>query len=389
MLTLLGMVIGIGAVTGIVSIGEGLQRLVVTELNSIGGSNLIWITPLKLVNKNGRWVQATVYEPLTTYDVRSVESSSKNIEMVLPVVTTNVELRYRKSTYDGSLEGTVPGYFRAYQWSMEKGRFFTHRDVAQWRSVCVLGNQVAEHLFGESDPIGKELKLNSHRFTVIGVMEEKEFLGADWGERVLVPITTAQNKIVGHVAHEEIDMLIVMTDGPEQIRQVIKGIEQVLETRHSPNAEFDISSGKGFLDQATGILSVLKIVIGSIAGISLLVGGIGIMNMMLVSVTERTREIGIRKAIGGNPQQILWQFTLESIIISFVGGVFGIIGAFGIGFGVSWVIELYSGASFPSIVSMGAMFVALSVSVTIGLFFGVYPAMRASRLNLVDALRFE
>ncbi len=389
LLTLLGMIIGVGAVIGIVSIGEGLQRLFADEFSSIGGSNLIWVTPLQVVNKNGRWVPATVYEPLTWTDVRTVEASSEHIEMVLPVVTTNVELRYRKSTFKAPLEGTIPGYTRAYQWPLEKGRFFTDRDVARWRSVCVLGDQVVDHLFGESDPIGKEVKLNDHRFTVIGEMAEKEFLGVNWGERVLVPITSAQKRIVGHVDHEEINTLIVLTEDPNEIQAVISGIEQVMEQQHNPEAEYDIGSGKGFLEQIDKTLIVIKFVVGSIAGISLIVGGIGIMNMMLVSVTERTREIGIRKAVGAKPLHIIWQFTLEAITLSAIGGLLGIVCAYGIGFGVSWVIEFFSDASFPSVVSVSAMIVALAISVSIGLFFGIYPAMRASRLNLVDALRFE
>ena len=389
LLTLLGMIIGVGAVTGIVSIGEGLQRLFVDEFNSIGGSNLIWVTPLQVVNKNGRWVPADVYEPLTWTDVQTVEASSKHIEMVLPVVTSDVEMRYRKSSYIGALEGTMPGYTRAYQWFLEKGRFFTDRDVARLRSVCVIGDQVAEYLFGETDPIGREVKLNSHRFTIIGVMASKEFLGVNWGERVLVPITTAQKRIVGHVDHEEINTLIVLIENPKTIQQVIRGIEQVMEERHHPDAVYDITSGKGFLEQINKTLTVMKIVVGSIAGISLLVGGIGIMNMMLVSVTERTREIGIRKAVGANPRHIIWQFALEAITVSAIGGLLGIVCAYGIGFTVSWVIELFTDASFPSVVSVGAMLVALAISISIGLFFGIFPAMRASRLNLVDALKFE
>ncbi len=389
LLTLLGMIIGVGAVIGIVSIGEGLQRLFADEFNSIGGNNLIWVTPLQVVNKNGRWVPAAVYEPLTWTDVHTVASSSKHIEMVLPVVTTNVELRYRKSTYSGSLEGTIPGYTHAYRWPLKKGRFFTDRDVSRWSSVCVLGEKAAEHLFGESDSIGKEVKLNDHRFTVIGEMAAKEFLGVNWGERVLVPITTAQKRIIGHVNHEEINTLIVMIEDPNTIQTVISGIEQLMEERHNPDAEYDIGSGKGFMEQIDRTLTVMKIVVGSIAGISMLVGGIGIMNMMLVSVTERTREIGIRKAVGAKPLHIIWQFTLEAITLSAIGGLLGIVCAYAIGFGVSWVIELFTDASFPSVVSVGAMFVALAISVSLGLFFGIYPAMRASRLNLVDALKFE
>ena len=389
LLTLLGMIIGVGAVIGIVSIGEGLQRLFADEFNSIGGNNLIWVTPLQVVNKNGRWVPAAVYEPLTWTDVHTVASSSKHIEMVLPVVTTNVELRYRKSTYSGSLEGTIPGYTHAYRWPLKKGRFFTDRDVSRWSSVCVLGEKAAEHLFGESDSIGKEVKLNDHRFTVIGEMAAKEFLGVNWGERVLVPITTAQKRIIGHVNHEEINTLIVMIEDPNTIQTVISGIEQLMEERHNPDAEYDIGSGKGFMEQIDRTLTVMKIVVGSIAGISMLVGGIGIMNMMLVSVTERTREIGIRKAVGAKPLHIIWQFTLEAITLSAIGGLLGIVCAYAIGSGVSWVIELFTDASFPSVVSVGAMFVALAISVSLGLFFGIYPAMRASRLNLVDALKFE
>ena len=229
--------------------------------------------------------------------------------------------------------------------------------------------------------------MNGQRFTVIGTMEEKKLFEDDWGNRVLVPLSTAQLRLFGR---RELNGLIVLTQKPEDVPASVSAIEGALKRFHGPKAEYRIDTGKGFLQQVEQIILVMKLATGGIAAISLLVGGIGIMNIMLVSVTERTREIGIRKALGAKPRHLAFQFVAEAVVLSLTGGILGVLGGIGLGRAISAVIEHYAELPFfPSVVSLGAVGLSLGVSIAIGLFFGIYPALRAARLDPVEALRYE
>ncbi|MCC7263122.1 MAG: ABC transporter permease [Candidatus Latescibacteria bacterium] len=387
LLTLLGMLIGVGAVVGIVSISEGMRRFVIGEFGKIGGDNLIMVRPMMWVERHGRWIQNTHYEPLNLDDMDHIGALSNRFAAVLPVLARGMELRHEKATYGAQVEATLPSYTSAFQWDVEHGRFLDERDLQGWRSVCVLGTEVAEKLFGTASPLGQEVKMNGQRFTVVGTMEEKKLFEDDWGNRVLVPLSTGQLRLFGR---RELNGLIVLTEKPEDVPASVAAIDQTLKRFHGPKAVYRIDTGKGFLQQVEQVILVMKLATGGIAAISLLVGGIGIMNIMLVSVTERTREIGIRKALGAKPRHLIFQFVAEAVVLSLTGGILGVLGGVGLGRAISIVIQHYAEVPFfPSVVSMGAVGLSLGVSIAIGLFFGIYPAMRAARMDPVEALRYE
>ena len=385
-LTLLGMLIGVGSVVGIVSISEGLRRTVIDEFSKIGGDNLIIIQPQPFVMRDGRWVRASHYEPLTLKDIEYVQAASERFATVLPLLSAGVEVRHQKATYSGQLIATMPSYTRAFNWAVEQGRFLRDKDLEKRRTVCVLGTEITEKLFEESSPLGRQVKLKGRRYTVVGVMEERKMFDQDWGNQILVPVTTAQKRMFGN---KNINALIALTRESADVPVVIPAIQRALKKYHGKKAEYRIESGKGILEQVEQTILVMKLVTGGIAGISLLVGGIGIMNIMLVSVTERVREIGIRKALGAKPATLLLQFIVEAVSLSLAGGIMGVGMGIGLGMGISQVIEHFAERPFPSVVAPGSVLLALGLSVTIGLFFGIYPAARASRLDPVEALRSE
>ena len=386
LLTLLGMLIGVGSVVGIVSISEGLRRTIMDEFGKLGGGNLIIVSPRQWVMRHGRWVRAAHYEPLVLEDIGHVKAASERFSAVLPALEAPAELRFKKATYSGKVAAATPLYTWAFDWEVEKGRFLMKKDLEARRTVCVLGKEVKDRLFGETSPLHREVKLNGRRYTVVGVMEERKFFDQNWGNQVLVPVTTAQTRIFGS---KYIGGLIVLTKEPQDVPSAIRTIEKVLKARYGKEAEYQTFSGKGFLEEVDQVIRVMKIVTGGIAGISLLVGGIGIMNIMLVSVVERTREIGIRKSLGAKPRHLLQQFVVEAIILSVVGGMLGVGVGIGLGRAISGVIEHYAKTPFPSVVSAGSVALSLGLSGTIGLFFGIYPAARAARMKPVDALRYE
>ncbi len=385
-LTLLGMLIGVGSVVGIVSIGEGMRRTIVDEFGKLGGGNLIVVAPQQWIIRDGRWVKATHFEPLTLKDIAYVEAASERIASVVPRLPTEGQIRHGKTTSAGLVIGTMPLYTRALDWEVDVGRFLTSVDVEDNRTVCVLGQNLSTDLFPVLSPIGREVKLNGRRYTVVGVMEERRMFGQDWGNQVIVPVTTAQKRMLGS---KRIGELIVHTTEPTDVPLVIPAIEKELRRYHGTNATYRIDSGKGILEQVEQTILIMKLVAGGIAGISLLVGGVGIMNIMLVSVTERTREIGIRKALGAKPTTLLLQFTVEAITLSLAGGVLGVGVGIGLGLGISHVIEHYTELPFPSVVAPESIALSLIVSMAVGLFFGIFPAARASRMDPVDALRSE
>ncbi|MBT4501776.1 MAG: FtsX-like permease family protein [Gemmatimonadetes bacterium] len=386
-LTLLGMLIGVGSVVGIVSISEGLRSYIADEFGKLGGANLIFVSPQSVVLKDGRWVRAKHYEPMTLADIDLVQEASERVDVVLPILGMGTQVRFRKATFQSQVTATIPPYTRAFDWEIEEGRFLLDRDLQQRRTVCVLGMEVKKEVFGDLSPLGREVKLNNHRYTVVGVLKERRLFGFSQGNQVMVPVTTAQKRLFGN---KYINGLFVYTKQPEDAPQVIPLIEKTLKKEHGKRSEYRIVSTKGILDDVEKITMIMKMVTGGIAGISLLVGGIGIMNIMLVSVTERTREIGIRKALGAKPATLLMQFIIEAIVLSLVGGLLGVGLGTGLGMGISAVIEHYAEVPYyPSVVSLPSVLLSLGISVAIGLFFGIYPAARAARLNPVDALSFE
>ena len=385
-LTLLGLLIGVGSVVGIVSISEGMRQTVIGEFGKIFGDNIIVVVPREYVFKDGRWSRSAHFKPMTMADLELVASASDGIDTVLPRLSRGAEMRFAKATYSAAIEGTLPAYAQAYNWDVDVGRFLVPGDVSAGRTVCVLGRQVKEALFANAPAVGREIKLNGNRYTVAGVMESRTVFGQEWSNLVFVPATTAMQRIVGS---KNISGVIAIAKSRDDVGRLVPAIEQALHERHGKRVQYEIQNPQNILSQFEQMIMVMKLVSGGIAGISLLVGGIGIMNMMLVSVTERTREIGIRKAIGAKPSTVLLQFVIEAIVLSLFGGLLGVAAGFGIGEGISRVIEHYADTPYPSVISPGSIVVAMGISSAVGLFFGIYPAARASRLDPVEALSFE
>ena len=385
-LTLLGIAVGIGAVTSIISIGEGLHDMVMEEFESVRGGTMVWVSPSRFVNRDGSWMPVSDYEPLVWQDMLEIGRRSSAVRQLVPAATLNVDLRYAKTSHGGMLYGTTPSFSDLYQWSVSAGRFITDRDVKRWRKVCVLGDELAARLFGDTIPVGKELKLNGQRFAVIGVMKPKTVFNESWGNRVFIPITTVQKRMLGQ---EGFDLLTIKVSDSSVMDSAVDDIEKALETIHGDGAVFDIISGKNAMDQIGGVINAVKSAIAAVAGISLMVGGIGIMNMMLVSVTERRREIGIRKSVGARHVDIVNQFTLEAIGISALGGILGISLGLGLGSVFSLVLNNVLDLTFTAGTSVSNILLSLAISLAIGLGAGIYPALKASQLSPVDAMNME
>ena len=319
-------------------------------------------------------------------DVELVKLASDRIDVILPLLPMSADVRVGKSSYKAQIEGTIPAYAKAYDWKVEQGRFLLDTDISANRRVAVIGQKVVEEVFGSRLAVGREMKIQGQRYDVIGVMAERKIFGQDWGDRVLLPVTTTQKRLLGV---KRIAGLFLYTKSPDDAPTVQPLVLQELRQRHGREAEYEIQSGKGILDQVEKTIMVMKMVTGGIAGISLLVGGIGIMNIMLVSVTERTREIGIRKALGARPLTLLAQFIVEAVVLSLFGGALGVGLGVSLGLGISAAIEHFAEFPFPSVVSSSSVVLALAISTAIGLFFGIFPAARAARLDPVEALSFE
>lgn len=412
-LTILGIVIGVGAVVSVVSIGDGSREMVLREIERTGGLNVIEIyrdewdrqsgTLTRAAGRTvrrGRWRKNRA-EHLETADANAILESAQGVRRVVPEDDFgNWNLNYKGKSKPSQVTATTDGYDKLRNWYVQMGRFLSDEDVKSARTVALIGSKVYEELFEEDSPIGKEIKATRSsswgprfdvRLTVVGVMEEKgdAMDTQGWDDRFIIPITTLQQRFKGkkHIERirvEAADLNMVETAKVES--------QRVLGRRHQGSGgEYQYWTAKDELATAERIGNTMKFVMGGIAGIALFVAGIGIMNIMLVSVTERTKEIGLRKAIGAKRRDILIQFLIEAAVLSLTGGILGaIVGVF-MGQGTALLITKYvwQGSDWPSVISFGAMVVALSVSIGIGIFFGLYPANKAAKLTPVEAIRSD
>ncbi len=387
-LTLLGLLIGVASVTGIVSLAEGLRTRVTSELDRLGGISLIFVSNPRTFYRDdeGRWVRRTHNEQLVMEDIARIEEEVPGVRSIIPRDGTGGNLRYGKVSTSAQVIGTTLGFTRAMDWQVGRGRFLNRTDLEDWRNVVVLGFSLAQDLFGTEDPLGQEIKINGERFDVIGVMEEKRVFDEDMGDQAVIPITTLQKRLTGR---RQLSFLQVQAELGADPQEVVAGIRRTLKRYHRFGEDFQVESAGDQIEEINSVILIMKLVGGGIAGISLLVGGIGIMNIMLVSVTERTREIGIRKAVGAKRSDVLIQFLLESMVLAMAGGAAGIVVGWLLGTGLAAIISSLAGESFPAVVNMQAAIGAIVFSGLIGVFFGVYPAVRASRLDPVEALRYE
>jgi putative ABC transport system permease protein len=383
MLTALGVVIGVASVIAMVAVGAGAQQRIAEQLASMG-TNTVVVRPGS-VTRGGVRTGAGTTSSLTRADADAIRDLP-NIIAVAPTVRSSAQLRYRGTNWGTAVEGVTPDYIEVRNWSLAEGEFFTQRHVVGAAHVCVLGQTVARELFGLANPLGETIVSEKLACQVIGVLAEKgaSTWGSDQDDVILMPLTTVQRKIMG-ITH--IDRIEVETTGRDATFPVMEEVEALLRQRHRIQGEqpddFRSYNRAELAQTSEESARVFTWLLGSIASVSLLVGGIGIMNIMLVSVTERTREIGIRMALGARRRDILWQFLLEALMLSAAGGVLGIL----LGLGGAFVLARFS--AFPVSITPWSIVLAFSFAALVGVFFGLHPARKASRFQPIEALRYE
>jgi putative ABC transport system permease protein len=381
-LTMLGIIIGNASVIATIGVGEGAQNFVADQISSLG-TNLLFILP-----GSPEAQSRPVFSPQTLVwdDAKAIAEQVPAVEEVAPQLNSSELVSYRNKNLSSLIYGSTPELLSVRDFDMAKGRFISDLDMKRNQQVVTIGSEVAQRLFGQQNPIGEKIRIKKALFTVIGVMQPKgSSFGTNLDETVFIPITTMAHRVVGQRSPYglKVTFINVSITDESQMKIAQFQIENLLRLRHKIKNEDDFTvRNQKDLQQTTGaITGALKVMLAAIASISLLVGGIGIMNIMLVSVTERTQEIGLRKAIGATQQDILLQFTIEAVILALVGG------AIGTGIGVTCVLSVSYLTAFNAGISPVAIILATGVSGGIGLFFGVFPAQRAAKLDPIVALR--
>jgi putative ABC transport system permease protein len=393
-LTMLGVIIGVAAVIALLAVGQGASAAITEQVQGIG-SNLIFVAPGSF-NQNGVRSAVGSATTLTLEDADALFDSAccPDIARVAPVFQANVQVVAGGNNTNTTVTGTTPDYQQVRNFYVGQGRFIDARDNETLARVAVLGAVTARQLYGARDPVGQTIKINRVPFKVVGIMKEKGgtgFFGQNQDDIIFVPIRTAQTRLFGSQSltsngQRRVSVIYVSARAEDRADQAVSQITQELRQRHRiqfQQDDFSVASQKDLLGALSQITSILTIFLGSIAAISLLVGGIGIMNIMLVSVTERTREIGIRKAVGAKRRDILVQFLMEAIALSVSGGAIGI----ALGAGIAQAVT--QTGVITTVVELNAVALAVGFSVAVGLFFGLYPAWRASALHPIEALRYE
>jgi len=385
LLTMLGIIIGVGGIVGMVSIGESFKGLLTEQLdNIVGGANMFGIFRPPFFFDKGKLVLNRSSEYLTYDDAKALENQCQYITYVVPQVEGELRVSVGFEGRHVGVLGTSPAFSPGMKWFTELGRSMRYSDTDNQIKMCILGLRIARYLFGlETDPIGREVRLDEQRYVVAGVLEEK---GEDMDRKVIVPITTAQNRITGN---DMVNSFLVKTTSIKTVDIARGEAASILMARHGGQDFFRTWSLKDILKYINKMILVLQVAIGGIATTALLVGGIGIMNIMLASVNERTYEVGLRKALGARKRDILFQFLIESVVLSLVGAAGGI----GVGFGftraVSWFMNEVAKPPVPWVpaLSLFSVLFAILACTCVGIFFGLYPAYKASLLAPVDALR--
>ena len=380
-LTALGIIIGVASVISMISIGEGARRQTLNTISKFG-TNIITIKPGK---KKSRHVTTGKVDTLTLEDAEFIEKNVSLITGVAAQVYRSAQLKFENKNTNSTVRGTGASYARLANFEIDRGRYFNKDEIRSSKRICVIGSTVLKNLFEGRNPLGKTIKVDGKNFLVIGTMVPKGALSwFDPDDQIFIPVTTAQKRVFGMNHVQSIDVQAGQIDDLEAIKEEVS---QILRQKHnivdSKEDDFYVQNSSQWLNSWGDAAKTFTYLLGGIAAISLMVGGIGIMNIMLVSVTERTREIGIRKAIGAKKKEILEQFLIESVLISFLGGGIGVL----LGIGISRVVS--GMGDWETVVSTQSILLAFGFSVAIGIFFGFYPANKAANLNPIDALRYE
>jgi putative ABC transport system permease protein len=383
-LTMLGVIIGVGCVVAMVAIGQGATAAIQSQIGALGTNFMLIHSGSH--SRGGVHGGAGSWQNLTAEDATAIARECPSVAAADPGVRTGAQLVFGDQNWATSVQGTGPSFPLIRAWAITKGSYFTEEDVKAATKVAVLGQTVVDNLFGTSNPIGQIIRVKSIPFRVVGVLDRKggSAMGSDQDDLICVPYTTAQKRLMG-VTY--IGNIILSAVSPQSIARATEEIRALLRQRHrlarDQDDDFEVRSQQDIANTATQMSGVMTMLLGAIASVSLVVGGIGIMNIMLVSVTERTREIGVRRALGARRSDIRTQFLIESSLISGLGGAVGI--AFG--FVAARVIARFGG--WPTLVQPQVVLIAFLFASLVGVFFGLYPAAKAARLDPIEALRYE
>ncbi|RNC65299.1 ABC transporter permease [Proteiniphilum sp. X52] len=386
LLTMLGIIIGVASVITMLAIGEGSKRSIRKQISEMG-SNMIMIHPYSERGEGGARISMSNLETLKNRDYFDIRDKAEYVSAVSPNVSSSGQFIYQNQNYPSSINGVSPEYLTIRQLKIQSGSMFTQDDVETNNKVCIIGKTIVDNLFTKGeDPIGKVIRFNTIPFEVVGVLESKGYntMGMDQDDIVLAPYTAVQKRIL---AINYLQGIYCSAVSEEATPDAVESITTILAENHGisnpDNYDFEIRSQEELSSMLTTTSDLMTILLACVAGISLVVGGIGIMNIMYVSVTERTREIGLRMSVGARGKDVLMQFLIEAILISVIGGIIGIFVGVGATFTVNWV------ASWPVFIQSWSVLLSFGVCSITGIFFGWYPAKKAAKLDPIEAIRYE